>query len=80
MKAKEAMHKGVEWVSPDTPVTGIAKEMLEQDTGALPIDENDRLIGIVNRDITLRTVANSLTARDVMTEGSSQRNAITPNC
>jgi hypothetical protein len=35
MKAKEAMHKGVEWVSPDTPVTGIAKEMLEQDIGAL---------------------------------------------
>jgi len=55
MKAKEAMHKGVEWVSPDTPVTGIAKEMLEQDIGALPIDENDRLIGIVrDRDITLR--------------------------
>jgi len=86
MKAKEAMHKGVEWVSPDTPVTGIAKEMLEQDIGALPIDENDRLIGIVrDRDITLRAVANSkeissLTARDVMTEGSSQRNAITPNC
>jgi len=75
MKAKEAMHKGVEWVSPDTPVTALAKKMLEQDIGAIPIGENDRLIGIVtDRDITLRAVANGkdisgLTARDVMTKG-----------
>ena len=75
MKAKEAMHKGVEWVSPDTPVTTLAKKMLEQDIGAIPIGENDRLIGIVtDRDITLRAVANGkdisgLTARDVMTKG-----------
>jgi len=75
MKAKEAMHKGVEWVSPDTPVTALAKKMLEQDVGAIPIGENDRLIGIVtDRDITLRAVANGkdvsgLTARDVMTKG-----------
>jgi CBS domain-containing protein len=75
MKAKEAMHKGVEWVSPDTPVTTIAKKMMEQDTGAVPIGENDRLIGMVtDRDITLRAVANGkdvsrLMARDVMTEG-----------
>jgi CBS domain-containing protein len=75
MKAKSAMHKGVEWVSPDTPVTAIAKKMLEQDIGAIPVGENDRLIGMVtDRDITCRAVANgrdvsSLTARDVMTEG-----------
>ena len=75
MKAKEAMHKGVEWVSPDTPVTTLAKKMLEQDIGAIPIGENDRFIGIVtDRDITLRAVANGkdisgLTARDVMTKG-----------
>jgi hypothetical protein len=25
MKVKEAMHKGVEWVGPDTPVTELAK-------------------------------------------------------
>jgi CBS domain-containing protein len=49
--------------------------MLEQDIGAIPIGENDRLIGIVtDRDITLRAVANGkdvsgLTARDVMTKG-----------
>jgi CBS domain-containing protein len=75
MKAKEAMHKGVEWVPPDTPVATVARKMLEQDIGAIPIGENDRLIGMVtDRDITLRAVANgkdasSLAARDVMTEG-----------
>ena len=25
MKVKDAMHKGVDWVSPDTPVTELAK-------------------------------------------------------
>jgi hypothetical protein len=25
MKVKQMMHKGVEWVSPDTPITTIAK-------------------------------------------------------
>ena len=47
MKVKEAMHKGVDWVSPDTPVTELAKLMREHDIGAIPIGENDRLIGMV---------------------------------
>ena len=37
MKVKEMMHKGVEWVSPDTPVATLAKKMLQFDVGALPI-------------------------------------------
>src|SRR5262249_42951716 len=43
MKVKDAMHKGVDWVSPDTPVTELAKLMCEHDIGAIPIGENDRL-------------------------------------
>jgi CBS domain-containing protein len=49
--------------------------MREQDIGAIPIGENDRLIGMVtDRDVTVRAVANGtdtsvLTARDVMTKG-----------
>ena len=75
MKVKNAIHKGTQWVSPDTPVTALAKMMLEQDIGAIPVGENDRLIGMVtDRDIALRALANShdvsrLTARSVMTEG-----------
>ena len=47
MKVKDAMHKGVEWVSPDTPVIELAKLMCGHDIGAVPIGENDQLIGMV---------------------------------
>jgi CBS domain-containing protein len=39
MKVKEAMHKGVDWVSPDTPVTELAKLMREHDIGAILLGE-----------------------------------------
>jgi CBS domain-containing protein len=75
MKVKDAMHKGAEWVEATTPVASIAKKMRDLDVGAIPIGENDRLIGMVtDRDITVRAVAegkeaSKLTARDVMTKG-----------
>ena len=74
MRTEEAMHSGVRWVGPETDLRTIARIMKEEDIGALPVGENDRLIGMVtDRDITLRALANgrdvaSLTARDVMTE------------
>jgi len=76
MKVKEAMHKGVEWVSPDTPVTELAKLMCTHNIGAIPIGENDRLVGMVtDRDIVCKGLAQDgfdvhrATARDVMTPG-----------
>jgi CBS domain-containing protein len=76
MKVKDAMHKGVDWVSPDTPVTELAKLMREHDIGAVPIGENDRLIGMVtDRDIVCKGLAQDgfdmrgATALDVMTQG-----------
>jgi CBS domain-containing protein len=75
MKVKDAMHKKVEWVGPDTLVADVAKKMRDLDVGSIPVGENDRLIGMVtDRDITLRAVANGkdcskMTARDVMTKG-----------
>ena len=76
MKVKDAMHKGVDWVHPDTPVTALAKLMREHDIGAIPIGENDQLIGMVtDRDIVCKGVtqdsfaAHRATARDVMTPG-----------
>ena len=55
MKVKDVMHKGVDWVSPDTPVTELAKLMREHDIGAIPIGESDRLIGMVtDRDIVCK--------------------------
>ena len=58
MKVKDAMHKGVEWVSPDTPVTELAKLMCDHDIGAIPIGEDDQLIGMVtDRDIVCKGLA-----------------------
>jgi len=74
MKVKDAMHKGVDWVSPDTPVSELAKLMRDHDVGAIPIGENDRLVGMVtDRDIVCKGLAQDnfdarrATARDVMT-------------
>jgi CBS domain-containing protein len=68
------MHKGVDWVSPDTPVSELAKLMCDHDVGAIPIGENDRLVGMVtDRDIVCKGLAHDTfdarcaTARDVMT-------------
>ena len=76
MKVKDVMHKGVDWVSPDTPVSELAKLMREHDIGAIPIGENDRLIGMVtDRDIVCNGLAQDsfdagrATAGDVMTPG-----------
>lgn len=76
MKVKEAMHKGVDWVAPDTPLVDLAKLMRQHDIGAIPIGENDRLVGMVtDRDIVCKGLAEDgfdarrATARDVMNLG-----------
>ena len=75
MKEKDAMHPGVEWVEPGTPVMRLARIMQEQDIGAIPVGDNDRLVGMVtDRDIVCRALADgrealSLTAGDVMSNG-----------
>lgn len=75
MQVKEAMHKGVYWVDPTTPISDIARLMKDHNIGCLPVGENDRLVGMVTeRDIVCRGLANGLdlnaaTARDVMSKG-----------
>ena len=76
MKVKDAMHKGVEWVGPETPVAELAKLMKSKDVGSIPIGENDKLIGMVtDRDIVCKGLAKdgfdagTATARDVMSKG-----------
>ena len=75
MKVKQAMHNGVQWVGPGTSVAELAALMREHDIGAIPIADNDRLVGMVtDRDIVCRCIAagldpKSATAREVMTKG-----------
>jgi CBS domain-containing protein len=76
MKVKEVMHKGVDWVSPDTPLIELARLMREHDIGCIPIGEDDQLVGMVtDRDIVCKGLTRNgfdaarTMARDVMTEG-----------
>ncbi|MGY6661029.1 MAG: CBS domain-containing protein [Glycocaulis sp.] len=75
MKVKDAMHRSVNWKTPDTKLADIARLMKQEDIGAVPVGENDRLVGMVtDRDMVVRGLTDGadltrMTARDVMTKG-----------
>ena len=75
MEISKAMHKEADWVSADTPINKIAELMNKHDIGAVPIGQDDKLVGMItDRDIALRVVATGLDpketkAEDVMTKG-----------
>jgi CBS domain-containing protein len=75
MEISKAMHKKAHWVTADTPISDVAAIMKKDDIGAVPVGENDRLIGMItDRDLALRVVAEGrdtkkTLARDVMTPG-----------
>jgi CBS domain-containing protein len=58
MKVSEAMTHDVFVVAPDETLQKAARVMAGMDAGALPVAENDRLVGIVtDRDIAVRGIA-----------------------
>jgi len=58
MRVSEAMTRDVRMVRPDQTISDAARTMMEIDAGALPVSENDRLIGMItDRDIAVRGVA-----------------------
>ena len=58
MKVREAMTRDVRLVRPDQTVREAAHLMAELDIGALPVEKNDRLVGMItDRDIAVRAVA-----------------------
>jgi CBS domain-containing protein len=61
MKVREVMTDNVELISPDDTIRDAAQTMSALDVGALPVGENDRLIGMItDRDIVVRAVAKGL--------------------
>jgi CBS domain-containing protein len=72
MRVSEVMTRQVEVIDPKQSIQKAAQSMSDLDVGALPVGENDRLVGMVtDRDIAVRAVAlgkapNTL-VRDVMT-------------
>ena len=72
MLVREAMSRDVKTVNPEQPIQEAARIMLDIDVGALPVGENDRLVGMItDRDIAVRGVAAgkspSARVREVMT-------------
>lgn len=72
MKISELMTPDVETVAPTDTLHTAAQMMADLDTGALPVGENDRLVGMLtDRDITVRAVAkgcdpNKTAVREIM--------------
>ena len=58
MRVSEAMSRDVRIVNPEQTICEAARIMSEIDVGALPVGENDRLVGMItDRDIAVRAVA-----------------------
>jgi len=72
MKIEDVMTHDVAVVSPDETIQQAAQLMDQLDIGALPVAENERLVGMItDRDIVVRAVADGLEpgirVSDVMT-------------
>jgi CBS-domain-containing membrane protein len=71
MRIADAMTRDVQMVQPDQSIVDAARLMADCDCGALPVSDQDRLVGMVtDRDIVVRAVAQGkaadCTVRDVM--------------
>jgi CBS domain-containing protein len=72
MKASEVMTRDVRVASPEVTIQFAARLMAGLDVGALPVGDNDRLVGMItDRDIAVRGIAEGkgpdAKVRDVMT-------------
>jgi CBS domain-containing protein len=72
MKVSDKMTRNVRVASPDDSIQQAAHSMAESDAGALPVGQDDRLVGMVtDRDIAVRGVAQGkgpdTKVREVMT-------------
>ena len=58
MKVQEAMTSDVRIANPNQSICEAARMMAECDAGAIPVGENDQLVGVItDRDIAIRAVA-----------------------
>jgi len=73
MRVSEVMTRGVRVANPDQTIGEAARLMAEIDAGALPVGEDERLVGMItDRDIAVRAVAREMPAstkvREIMSE------------
>ena len=74
MNIREVMTPNPRTVSPNDTIQSAARIMRDEDTGAIPVVENGRPVGMVtDRDIVVRAVADggqvSRPVRDIVTTG-----------
>ena len=75
MQVKDVLTDNVCYVSPQTSLEDVAKKMKDHECGAIPVEKNDKMIGMVtDRDIVIRCVAASqdpqtMTAEQCMSPG-----------
>ncbi len=61
MQVKDAMSKNVTVIDPNITIKEAAQLMREEDTGFLPVGENDRLVGTVtDRDLAVKCIAEGM--------------------
>lgn len=69
MKTSQCMTRDVQLVNPTQTIRDAARMMAELDVGALPVQEDDRLVGMItDRDITVRAVAQGKPADTLVQE------------
>ena len=69
MKVSDAMTSDVRVVRPEQSISDAAKIMAECDSGALPVTDGDRLIGVLtDRDIAIRAVARQMSPHTTVGE------------
>ena len=75
MKVRDIMTTDVATATPETTLEDIATMMRDEDTGAIPVLDDDELVGIItDRDIVIRCIAEGkdpveTTVEDVLSEG-----------
>lgn len=74
MNVRDCMSTQVRTTTPEATLREAARIMKETDAGAVPVGENDRLVGMItDRDIAIRAVAEGRSfdtkVREVMSQG-----------
>ena len=74
MQVHDIMSRKVELTNPNATIRDVARKMRADSIGAMPVGDNDRLVGMVtDRDIVMRAVAEerlpaNTSVREVMSE------------
>ena len=78
MKLREIMTPSPSFAKPTDTLSQVAEMMQQEDVGAIPIVENDRLVGIItDRDITVKAVATGEDPKEVLVSDCMSTDLVT---